>query len=108
MTLTWKDRPDGIRVLYLEGALDDAGAARIEPQFSGCTVPTRLDVVVDLAGVTCAGAAAARLLARTAQAMQQNGNRLTLANPQVAVRDLLEKSGLAACLAAPADGIPPP
>lgn len=100
MTLTWKDRPDGVRVLYLEGALDAAGVARIEPQFAGCTVPARLDVIVDLAAVTFAGSAAARMLAGAARTMRQNNNQLTLIQPQASVRRALEQAGLAELLAA--------
>ncbi len=94
MTLMWKDRPDGVRLLRLEGALDDAGTARLEPQFAGSTLAARLNVIVDLAAVSVAGSAALRLLADTARAMRQNGNRLVLANPQPPVRQALEQAGL--------------
>lgn len=80
--------------LALSGRLDIAGAGEIETQLTAYTVPRKKPALLDLSEVDFISSIGIRLFISIAKALEANGTRLILINPQANIRETLQFSQL--------------
>ena len=79
---------DGITCISLAGSLDIESAQKIDPQMAEVAKDCQW-LVVDLMHVDYLASFGIRTLISTAQAVQKNGGKMVIANPQEMVEDIL-------------------
>jgi anti-sigma B factor antagonist len=94
MTLTiLEDRSDSL-FLQLSGSLDVAGTREIETRFLAYTATTVRSIVVDFSQVTFLASFGLRLIFDVVRALDRNGRKLVILNPQPLVGRTLEMGGV--------------
>ena len=94
MTLTiLEDRSDSL-FLQLSGSLDVAGTQEIETRFLAYTATTVRPIVADFSQVTFLASFGLRLIFDVVRALDRNGRKLVILNPQPLVGKTLEMGGV--------------
>ena len=94
MELRLTELENNIRLIQLEGALDMNGAYSIEVQFVRACEGDRIHVIVDLAKVSYISSVGIPMMVNTAKSVTAHGGKMVLLNPQSAVADVLELTGI--------------
>jgi len=94
MELRLTELENNIRLIQLEGALDMNGAYSIEVQFVRACEGDRIHVIVDLAKVSYISSVGIPMMVNTAKSVTAHGGKMVLLNPQNAVADVLELTGI--------------
>ena len=94
MELQLTELENNIRLIQLEGALDMNGAYSIEVQFVRACEGDRIHVIVDLAKVSYISSVGIPMMVNTAKSVTAHGGKMVLLNPQNAVADVLELTGI--------------
>ena len=94
MEIDFSTLENGIRLIQLDGALDMNGAYSIEVQFVRACDGDRVRVIVDLANVSYISSVGIPMLVNTAKSVTAHGGKMVLLNPQYAVADVLELTGI--------------
>ena len=90
--LTVTTEPDG--TVVVSGEVDLYSAPRLEQVVGGAVHDGEGNVVIDLAGVRFMDSAGLNILIRCFKPLEEQGRRLVLRSPQVAVRRTLELGGI--------------
>ena len=83
----------GITLVVLAGQMDLSGTADIDLKFA-TLAGSKAKMVVDLSGVTFLASIGIRTLIINAKAMKSRGHRMVLLNPQPAIANVLETTGV--------------
>jgi len=94
MELRLTELENNIRLIQLVGALDMNGAYSIEVQFVRACEGDRVHVIVDLAKVSYISSVGIPMMVNTAKSVTAHGGKMVLLNPQNAVADVLELTGI--------------
>ena len=94
MELRLTELENNIRLIQLVGALDMNGAYSIEVQFVRACEGDRIHVIVDLAKVSYISSVGIPMMVNTAKSVTAHGGKMVLLNPQNAVADVLELTGI--------------
>jgi anti-anti-sigma factor len=84
----------GVGCVYLSGRLDILGVQQIEMKFTMITSTQRESVIVDLTEVELLTSIGLGMLIANANALNANGKRMVLINPQPRVERVIRISGL--------------
>jgi anti-anti-sigma factor len=80
--------------IALAGKMDIVGVGEVENKFIGFTAARKKSAIVDLSGVTFMGSMALRLFLSAAKALNREGKKIILLNPQPLVKEVLDASGI--------------
>jgi len=94
MELQQTELENNIHLLQLVGALDMSGTYSIEVQFVRACEGDHVRVIVDLAKVNYISSVGIPMLVNTAKSVTAHGGKMVLLNPQNAVADVLELTGI--------------
>ena len=94
MTLTILEDTSDSLFLQLSGSLDVAGTREIDTRFLAYTVTTARSIVVDFSQVTFLASFGLRLIFDVVWALDRNGRKLVILNPQPLVGRTLELGGV--------------
>jgi anti-sigma B factor antagonist len=94
MTLTILEDTSESLFLELSGPLDIAGTREIETRFLAYAATTTRPVIVDVSQVTFLASFGLRMLFDAVRALDRNGKKLILLNPQPLVAKTIEIGGL--------------
>lgn len=85
---------DATTVIQMTGRLDIDGANAVDNQFAFAAATRKLNVIVDLSGISFLASIGIRLLVTNARGQQGRGGNLVLAAPTENVRKVLETAGI--------------
>jgi anti-anti-sigma factor len=88
------DISDGLIRVTLEGRLDIDGSRAIDDRFSFMTTTRKVNVIVDLSGVSFLASIGIRTLMTAARGQQGRGGKLVLAAAQPLVQKVLLTAGI--------------
>lgn len=94
MRLQYSEPGNGLRLIKLSGALDFHGVGDVEVEFVRCCAGENVCVLVDLSKVNYISSIGIPLLINSAKAVARGGGKMALLNPQRAVQDILEITGI--------------
>ena len=94
MTLTILEDTTNSLFLELSSSLDVAGTREIEARFLAHTATTKRSVVVDFSQVTFLASFGLRTVFEAVRALDRNGKKLAILNPQTLVAKTLELGGI--------------
>jgi anti-anti-sigma factor len=94
MTLTILEDTTDSLLLQLSGSLDVAGTREIDTQFLAYTATTARSVVVDFSQVVFFASFGLRMIFDAVRALDRNGNKLVILNPQPLVGKTLGLGGV--------------
>ena len=94
MEFRHQELDDGIRLVELDGSLDMSGAYAIQVQFVRACEGNNVRVIVDLSSVSYISSVGIPMLVNTAKSVMEHGGKFVLLNPQKAVADVLELTGI--------------
>jgi anti-anti-sigma factor len=85
---------DGIRLIKLSGPLDIHGVNDVEVEFVRLCTGENICVLVDLSRVNYISSIGIPLLINSAKTITRHGGKMALLNPQRAVENVLELTGI--------------
>ena len=94
MEIRHTELENGIRLIQLDGALDISGTYSIEVRFVRACEGQQVNVIVDLAKVSYLSSVGIPMLVNTAKSVTAHGGKMVLLNPQKAVAEVLELTGI--------------
>jgi len=94
MKLAYSELENDIRLIQLDGVLDMNGTYSIEVQFVRACEGDRVRVIVDLSKVEYISSVGIPMLVNTAKSVTARGGKMALLNPQNAVAEVLELTGI--------------
>jgi anti-sigma B factor antagonist len=94
MELRQSELENGIRLIQLSGTLDMNGTYSIEVQFVRACEGDHVRVIVDLTKVSYISSVGIPMLVNAAKSVAARGGKMVLLNPQNAVADVLELTGI--------------
>jgi len=94
MELKYKELEDNIRLVELNGALDMNGTYAIQVEFVRACEGDHARVLVDLSKVSYLSSVGIPMLVNTAKSVIEHGGKFALLNPQKAVADVLDLTGI--------------
>jgi anti-sigma B factor antagonist len=94
MTLTILEDTTDSLLLQLSGSLDVAGTREIDTQFLAYTATTARSVVVDFSQVSFLASYGLRMIFDAVRALDRNGRKLVILNPQPLVGRTLDLGGV--------------
>ncbi len=94
MELRQSELENGIRLIQLSGTLDMNGTYSIEVQFVRACEGDHVRVIVDLTKVSYISSVGIPMLVNAAKSVAAHGGKMVLLNPQNAVADVLELTGI--------------
>jgi len=94
MELKYSELENNIRLIQLDGSLDMNGTYSIEVQFVRACEGDHVHVIVDLSKVKYISSVGIPMLVNTAKSVSARGGRFVLLNPQNAVAEVLELTGV--------------
>ena len=94
MRLQYGELDGSIRLIKLSGALDGNGVGDVELEFVRLCAGDNVCVLVDLSKVNYISSIGIPLLINSAKSLARQGGRMALLNPQRAVENVLELTGI--------------
>ena len=94
MRLQYGELDGSIRLIKLSGALDMHGVGDVEKEFVRLCTGENVCVLVDLSKVNYISSIGIPLLINSARSLARQGGRMALLNPQRAVENVLELTGI--------------
>src|SRR6266498_5736621 len=94
MQLRYSELNGGIRLIKLSGALDMNGTYSVEVEFVRRCAGENVRVLVDLSKVNYISSIGIPLLINSAKSVARQGGKMALLNPQNAVANILELTGI--------------
>jgi len=96
LEVEWLD--DEILKVNLDGRLDVEGTQAIDMKFTALTASRKAAVLVDMSNVSFLASIGMRTLLSSAKAVSNRGGKMVLLNPQPMVREVLDRTGVAALI----------
>ena len=94
MRLQYSELDTNIRLIQLSGALDIYGVGDVEVEFVRLCTGENVCVLVDLSKVNYLSSIGIPLLINSAKSLARQGGKMALLNPQRAVENILELTGI--------------
>jgi len=94
MQLQYSELESGIRLIKLDGTLDMNGTYAIEVEFVRHCAGENVRVLVDLSDVDYISSIGIPMLINTAKSVTSYGGKMAVFNPQKAVENILEITGI--------------
>lgn len=94
MQLQYSELKSGVRLIKLKGALDANGTYAIEVEFVRRCAGANVHVLVDLSRVNYISSIGIPILINSAKLVASQGGKMALLNPQKAVENILELTGI--------------